>query len=173
MRSGCKSGLGLSRTEVNKTLVRRFKSKLGVPDARGCIAWLGSRTSKGYGVLHFSADFRKTTAHRIAWVIAYGDLEPEKLVLHRCDNPSCVNPEHLFVGSPQENTDDMVGKKRHAWLNGQPWQKLNADDVIQIRALRSAGHTQQFVADKFRVSRPLISMIENGYIQHAQSAVSL
>ena len=143
-------------------------------DSNGCIPWLATKTKKGYGLLQVaSLGSLKTTAHRIAWVLHNGDLPPGVLILHRCDNPSCVNPDHLFPGSPQENTDDMVGKKRHAWLNGQPWQKLNADDVRRAIDLRNAGNTQQMVADILGVSRPLISMIENGHIQHAQSAVSL
>ena len=82
-----------------------------------------------------------------------------------------MNPDHLFAGSAQENTDDMVGKKRHAWLNGQPWQKLNADDVRRAIDLRLAGKTQQMVADILGVSRPLISMLERGLIQHARLAL--
>lgn len=115
----------------------------------------------------------KTTAHRIAWVIENGDIAPEVMVLHRCDNPSCVNVDHLFLGTAQENTNDMIGKGRHAWRNGQAWQKLTAKDVARILFLRECGLTQQAIADQIGVSRPLISMIENGKIQHAQSAVSL
>lgn len=174
MRFGCLSQFGLKKTEFNDTLLRRFKSKCGAATASGCIPWTGYKTTTGYGVLRVaSKGSRKTTAHRIAWVIERGDLDPEMLVLHRCDNPSCVNVEHLFLGSPKENTDDMVSKRRHAWRDGQPWQKLTAQDAARIRDLRRSGLTQQKIADQFGVSRPLISLIEHGHIQYAQSAVSL
>lgn len=173
LRTGCKSAVGLSRSEFNKTLLRRFKSKCGAADLHGCIPWLGHRTVKGYGCLTYSKDHRKTTAHRIAWVLEQGDIAPEVLVLHKCDNPSCVNVEHMFLGSAQENMDDMVRKQRHSWLERTPWQKLNTHDVKRIRDLRQAGQTQQAVADQLGISRTLISLIEHGKVKHAQSAISL
>ena len=175
MRTGCKSERGLSRLEFNETLPKRFASKCGEPDVNGCIPWIATRTAKGYGILHYGKSeigILKTTAHRIAWVIARGDLAPSVLVLHRCDNPSCVNADHMFLGSQQENMDDMMSKGRHSWRNGQPWQKLNVHDVERIREMRKAGHTQQAVADQLGISRPLISMIEHGKIQHAQVSLN-
>ena len=170
LRTGCKSEIGLSRADFNRTLSQRFASKCDSADARGCIPWIGGKTIKGYGILRASARV-KTCAHRIAWVLKHGDLSPNVLVLHRCDNPSCVNVDHLFLGSAQENTNDMVSKARHAWRAGTPWQKLNSTDGERVRDSRRAGCTQQEVADWFGISRPLISMIESGKIQH--SAVSI
>jgi len=174
LRTGCKSVVGLSRSQFNETLSRRFARKCGIPDENGCIPWLGTKTSKGYGILHFAGPplFRKTTAHRIAWVLAQGELERSELVLHRCDNPSCVNVKHLFIGSPKENTEDMVRKGRHSWRDGTPWQKLNDHDVVRILALRQEGWTQQEVADSFGVSRPLISLVEHGKVMHAAQVLN-
>lgn len=165
MRTGCKSDSGLSRSAFNNTLPRRFELKCGKQDANGCIPWLGYKTSKGYGVFRYGD--AKTTAHRIVWVLKRGDLPPEILVLHHCDNPSCVNVDHLFLGDPLANTADMVSKGRHAWRDGTPWQKLNATDGERMRDLRRSGCTQQEVADWLGVSRPLISLIESGKIQHS------
>jgi hypothetical protein len=159
---------GLSRQELNDSVQRRFELKCGEPDAQGCIPWLAGKTRGGYGYLRFAGAGTKTTAHRIAWVLKRGDIPPEILVLHRCDNPSCVNAEHLFLGLPKDNTSDMVAKKRHGWRDGQPWQKLNAMDGERIRQLRLAGHTQQEIADVFGVSRPLISLILSGRIKHSE-----
>ncbi len=168
LRTGCKSQSGLSRQAFNKSLYQRFALKCGHADASGCIPWLGRTTNKGYGVLRTAGgDSLRTTAHRFAWVIARGDLEPNQCVLHRCDNPACVNVEHLFVGSPKENTEDMVEKGRHSWRKALPWQKLAASDVHRISEMRSAGLTQQQVANSLGVSRPLISMIEHGRIRYA------
>lgn len=173
LRSGCKSEVGLSRSEFNETLSLRFARKCAAPNQDGCISWLGTKTSKGYGILQTAGRAsRKTTAHRIAWVIAYGDLNPGQLVLHRCDNPSCVNAAHLFIGSPKENTEDMVCKGRHPWRDGTPWQKLNDHDVLMILAMRREGQTQQEVADSFGVSRPLISLVEHGKVMHAAQVLN-
>lgn len=170
MRSGCLSKSGLSRSEFNETLPQRFERKCGAPDARGCIPWLGTKTGKGYGSCGIDNAGASQLAHRVAWVLSRGDLSPAVMVLHRCDNPSCVNVDHLFLGSPQANTDDMVSKRRHPWRNPPPWQKLNSTDVERIRDLRACGHTQREVSEWMGVSRPLISMIEHGRIKHAVTA---
>lgn len=173
LRSGCKSEAGLYRSAFNETLPLRFARKCGAPDANGCIPWLGSATSKGYGIFWYGSEGQKrlkTTAHRLAWALKNGDIAPGLLVLHSCDNPRCVNLAHLSIGTPQNNTDDMVSKRRHAWRERTPWQKLNATDGERIRDLRRTGCTQQQVADWFGVSRPLISLIESGKIQHSAPA---
>lgn len=159
---------GLSKSEFNETLPQRFASKCGQPDSRGCVPWLAYKNANGYGVLQTaSTHSRKTCAHRIAWVLAKGDLPPKVLVLHRCDNPSCVNVDHLFLGSQQANVDDMVSKQRHSWRKDLPWQKLTAVDAERVRDLRRSGCTQQDVADWLGVSRPLISMIESGKLRYS------
>lgn len=173
MRSGCISKNGLSRSEFNETLEQRFSAKCGSQNSNGCIPWLGYKIQSGYGLLQTaSTGSKKTTAHRIAWVLANGDLEAGILVLHKCDNPGCVNPDHLFLGSQQDNVTDMVSKNRHSWRERTPWQKLDMGDIKTVYDLRHAGHTQQEVADKLGVSRPLISLIESGKIQHAARLIA-
>jgi HNH endonuclease/helix-turn-helix protein len=168
LRTGCQSKSGLSRSEFSRVTEGRFLLSCGFPDAHGCIPWIGSKTGKGYGTMRLGKPgSRGTTAHRIAWVLKFGDLAPGVLVLHRCDNPSCVNADHLFLGSAKTNTDDMISKRRHSWRDGAPWQKLNGVDAERVRDLRRAGCTQQEIADWLGVSRPLISMIENGHIAYA------
>jgi hypothetical protein len=88
-------------------------------------------------------------------------------VLHRCDNPPCVNPAHLFLGTRQDNVDDMVRKRRHWAHRGVPGvrgerhgsAKLRAADVQQIRQRVAAGEVQQRVAEAYGVSRRLVGMI--------------
>lgn len=137
--------------------------------------WTGAISSRGYGLLSTASDPRapKTRyAHRIAWVLEHGEIPDGLMVLHRCDNPRCVNVAHLFLGTAKDNTDDMVRKKRHAWRQGTRWQKLNATDGERICDLRAAGCTQQEIADWFGVSRPLVSMILNGHVQHSAHHVA-
>lgn len=155
---------------TTKTLAKRFAAKCSKPDANGCIHWLGCRTQGGYGLIRLgSKNAKRTTAQRAAWIIKHGDLSPDAWVLHKCDTPSCVNVDHLFLGTPADNTDDMVRKGRHGWKRGTPWQKLCATDAERIRDLRKAGSTQQAIADWLGVSRPLISMVLSGKFSYSQS----
>lgn len=168
MRSGCESSTGLSKTDFTRVTEGRFLRFCGIPEQNGCIPWIGPKTNKGYGTLRLGKSHsRGTTAHRVAWVLKFGDLPAGALVLHRCDNPSCVNAEHLFIGSARSNTADMVQKRRHPWRNGTPWQKLNSTDAERVRDLRRSGCTQQQIADWLGVSRPLISLIESGQLAYA------
>jgi len=90
-------------------LRKRMEAKIRKTD--GCWLWEGSKTKKGYGQIGYRNRVRR--AHRMAYELKHGEGSAEGAqVLHTCDNPPCVNPAHLFVGTPQDNTDDMVAKGR-------------------------------------------------------------
>ncbi len=159
---------GLSLDDATPSIQQRFEAKCSKPNEVGCIEWLGYKTRGGYGCMRLGGlGTKKTTAHRIAWVLKRGGIPPEILVLHKCDNPSCVNVEHLFLGSPLDNVRDMVGKGREGWKHQTPWQKLNATDAERIRDLRRAGLTQQKISDHMFVSRPLVSLVLSGKVRYA------
>jgi hypothetical protein len=86
-------------------------------DDRGCWEWLGARSGFGYGKSGYEGKF--LAAHRVSWEIHFGLIPEGMLVCHRCDNPSCCNPSHLFLGTAADNTRDMWNKGRsqirHAW----------------------------------------------------------
>lgn len=82
----------------------------------GCIEWRGHKDPKGYG--RFTSHGGEVLAHRIAYSMHYGSIPDGMHVLHRCDNPSCVNPRHLFPGTNQDNVDDKMRKGRAADLSG-------------------------------------------------------
>lgn len=97
----------------------RFWEKV---DRRGpdeCWEWQGARNSKGYGELGRAKGKKNEYAHRLAYRIHYGSISEGMFVLHRCDNPPCCNPRHLFEGTPQDNTDDMIAKGRQ----GNQWKR--------------------------------------------------
>jgi HNH endonuclease len=143
----------------------------------GCWLWTGSiARRRGYGTLCIchSGDFAGSwMAHRLAYVLFVGAIPPGRhnQVCHRCDNPGCVNPDHLWLGSPKENEQDKIAKGRRApftWKDRiargdrSGLAKLREADIPLIRARRAAGETQQAIANDYGVSQRVISCIDLG-----------
>ena len=127
--------------------------------AGGCWLWTGSASSNGYGKLRWQGRTRR--AHRLAFEAANGYVLATVHVLHRCDNPLCVNPAHLFAGSHLDNMRDMYSKGRRpppvGELNGNA--KLTAEMVLVIRA---ATCLQREIAARFGISRRTVQCIKRG-----------
>jgi len=99
----------------NKTL-KRFWAKVNIGEDSKCWEWLGAKSSWGYGSFGFKK--KHFIASRLSWMIANGRIPNGMIIMHSCDNPACVNPDHLHLGTHQDNTDDKVSKGRHGWVSG-------------------------------------------------------
>lgn len=89
--------------------IARFNRKVERSE-QGCWMWVGAMRPNGYG--NFNLGNKTTGAHRAAWILANGPIPDGLQVLHRCDVPSCVNPSHLFLGTQEDNMQDMIAKGR-------------------------------------------------------------
>lgn len=150
---------------MNSAVEERFWSK--VDKSGDCWLWTASVDRKGYGM--FGINRGNGRAHRIAWELANGPIPAGKQICHACDNPPCVNPDHLWLGTNRENMEDarLKGKwvgsptKARGEANGGGG-KLKESDIPEIRALRAKGWTQQAIANQFGVNQTMISFILRG-----------
>jgi hypothetical protein len=124
---------------MEQLAIERFWKKVDKRSTDECWPWLGGKTTKGYGRARF-AGTNARRAHRVAYLLTYGELPDSKLVMHSCDNPSCCNPAHLSLGDAWDNVWDMDRKGRRRGLknpltmnkNGQT-RKNTARPEITIR----------------------------------------
>lgn len=137
-----------------KSLKERFLEKVNKTDS--CHEWTSHIQSNGYG--QFSKDCKAQYAHRVAYEMENGKIEDGLYVLHSCDNRKCVNPDHLFLGTFDDNMNDMVVKQRQAHGMNNGHAKLTNDQVLDIRKMTG---TQEEIASIFGVTRSLISMIQS------------
>ena len=152
-------------------LETRFWTKVRrgpTPDA--CWSWIGAQGNGGYGVLGRGRRGEgNLRAHRVSWEIHHGPIPHDMKVLHRCDNPQCANPRHLFLGTQKDNTDDMHAKgrgKKVAVPHGEANHaaKLTAHDVREIRAACSRRVPQRVITERYGVTQALVSEINRGLI---------
>lgn len=126
-------------------------------DKRGddeCWPWLGSVNKQGYGMFEMQHKPIRalTSAHRAGWIYANGHLDRWELVCHRCDNPICVNPRHLFVGTPLDNTADMMSKGRAPMPAGGRPQKTTLAQRNEMRKAHAEGSHPVELAVKYGLS---------------------
>lgn len=141
----------------------RFKKMLRpLHDGSGCIVWTGTTFTTGYG--SFRVNGYPLGSHRVAWALANGVWpSPEMHVCHHCDNPACVNPEHLFIGRAAENMADMVKKGRQAKGERNPATKVTHSQVVRIRIDHAHyGVTITELATRYGITATAVNYIVTG-----------
>ena len=131
----------------------------------GCWEWQGPRQSSKqgslwHGIFSLSAVASTKLTHRLSWIIHFGQIPKNQCVLHKCDNPACVNPSHLFLGTQIDNVNDMMQKGRHADQKGikSVHAKLTENDVKWIRA--NSNLNSKDLGAKFGVSGASINDVK-------------
>jgi HNH endonuclease len=151
---------GLGRPQrTPEQIAADFWSKVIRSEGDGCWIWTGAMSGDGYGQLGVLG--WRTGAHRFSYELTNGAIESGLRVLHRCDNPPCVRPNHLFVGTQADNVLDMVSKGRRSPTVGarNPNAKLSDDQVMAIRA--STGRTDADLGREFGVTGKQIGNIRH------------
>lgn len=139
-------------------LEERFWSKVIKGGADECWNWTANTNIHGYGSFCKVSGESPVGAHRVSWELTNGSIVDDQCVLHRCDNRLCVNPSHLFLGSHQDNSTDMVQKGRSVFGTKNPQAKLTEKNVAEILGLRGI-IGQRSLAKKFNVSKNAIKLI--------------
>lgn len=154
--------------ELTKSLIKRFWSNVDVGKKDDCWEWTGSLDAYGYGQISEGNKTNKKNykAHRLSWMIRFGEIPENMNICHKCDNPSCMNPNHLFVGTQEDNLRDCreKGRARGGSMPGEknPNSKLTERQVKDIRnRYKQGGIYQRQLGAEFGVSQAQIGLIVN------------
>lgn len=141
----------------------RFYYNVSLPDENGCMNWVGVIGKSGYGQ-HNLLNKKIMRAHRFSYQHFFGNIKNEDLVCHRCDNRKCVSPDHLFIGTAQDNMNDMKNKGRGKYYHGEKnhISKLTEIDINNIRQMRKNGNTYKQISNHFNVHiQNIAAIIQN------------
>lgn len=147
-------------------IIKSFWAKVNIRGPDDCWEWTGAVNGRDYG--RFYVGDKTVYAHRLAWELTSSSIPKGKLVLHKCDNPTCCNPDHLYVGTHCDNMADLTS--RHPELPGMGRVKLYKNEIQLIRDLKqdiTTGRRKEYkipmayVAKMFKVSRNTICRIWN------------
>lgn len=146
------------------SMATRIKSKVNVTK-NGCWNWLGSYRKSGYGKMNVGSTTdgsrHTVTVSRASYETFVGPIPPGLVVCHKCDNPKCVNPDHLFVGTFKDNFDDMVAKGRQRLARGTRIASAKLDNQ-KVRQIRKSSLTVRELSEKYGVDTTTIRHVLKG-----------
>jgi hypothetical protein len=146
----------MPRQYITKPIKERFENFITMEPNTGCWLWTGTTHRKGYGRFNVTCKYPRN-AHRVSWELYHGPIPRGMLVLHHCDTRSCVNPKHLFLGTPWDNTHDAINKNRLAKGEQHGHAKLTKEEVL---AIREDTRLQRIIAIEYKVGPATISAIK-------------
>lgn len=143
------------------TVADRFNRNWMPVTESGCWIWLGTIADTGYGKM-IAFGQPKASTHRVSYILHCGPIPLNSWVLHRCDVRLCVNPDHLFLGSAQDNSDDMIAKNRHRTKPSRGVENCNAKlDDAAVRHIRCSPLDGASLARKYGVTPRVIYLVRN------------
>jgi hypothetical protein len=141
------------------SVLERFEEKIAYCPMSGCWLWTASVDMYGYGRIRVDGKSRK--ASRVSWELHRGPIPGDLHVCHHCDTPSCVNPDHLFLGTRSDNQRDceIKGRRTHARGEQSNKAKMTATKVLEARARSAAGEKTRQLARAYGISQPSMKAI--------------
>lgn len=136
-----------------------YKNTIRPESGDGCWEWTGYKSTHGYGKVRVGGP--QVLAHRVSYTIFVGPISPFQQALHKCDNPGCVNPDHIFLGTSKDNMADMARKKRYRPCHGEKNYRAMFTDaqVVEIRELWDSGAKYKDIARRFGCKKEPIKRI--------------
>ncbi|TGP34047.1 HNH endonuclease [Mesorhizobium sp. M2D.F.Ca.ET.185.01.1.1] len=152
---------GIALSDIAPLIASRFWEKTIPEPMSGCLIWLGSANPGGYG--NFWCEGRSRKAHRVAYAIEYGAIEAGVDVMHKCDNPACVNPRHLIAAPTAANIKDAFAKGRLHRRGDKNSKTIIPDNMVPIvLRLIECGVTTAQISHAFEVNQSTVRRIARG-----------
>lgn len=152
---------------MTQETIRQRLDRYSIPEPNsGCLLWTGFANPRGYGRVNYRG--RLYLAHRLSWMEAHGHLDPQAVLLHKCDNPGCINPDHLTPGTQAANVADMLAKGREN-RDPRPNQRGKANgnsklDESTVRAIFLSPLSQKRAAKAFGVAQSWVWRIRRAEV---------